>query len=101
MYISADVAMVRTKNARNADTYKGEHEIYPEMMKQIMSNIADITARGEGSTFYNIDHLNYFSDYTDKAIEIGCALMVDKMRALGYRIIQEDENLYKFVWLTD
>lgn len=98
-FISAENAVARTNNARNADAYKGEHEVYPEMMKQIMDNIADVTARGKGSVFYDISH-NYFY-YTDKAIEIGRALMEDKMRALGYRIIQENENLYRFVWLTD
>ena len=41
------------------------------------------------------------SEATAKAITIGRELMKDKMVALGYRIIQEDENLYKFVWLSE
>jgi hypothetical protein len=100
MYISANIAVARTKNARQSDGYVGEYVVFPAIMAQIMESISEATHAGKGECVY---HLNpyYFHEYTAKAMAIGRALMEDKMVALGYRIVQESENLYKFVWLSE
>ena len=90
----------RTRNARQSDGYIGEYIVFPDMMCQIMDGISEATKAGKGEYTYHIDPY-YPHEYTAKAITIGRELMKDKMVALGYRIIQEDENLYKFVWLSE
>ena len=100
MYISANIAVARTKNARQSDGYVGEYVIFPAMMACIMDGISEATLAGKGECTYHL-HPYYFHEYTTKAIAIGRALMEDKMMALGYRIVQEDENIYKFVWLSE
>lgn len=100
MYISASQALARTQNARRSDGYVGEYEIYPAMMSHIMDLIIEATLAGRGSATYHVDPYR-FHEYTKKAISIGRELMENKMVALGYRIVQEDENLYKFVWLSE
>ena len=100
MYISANIAVARTRNARQSDGYVGEYMVFPAMMCQIMDGISEATHAGKGEYTYHLDPY-YFHEYTTKAIAIGRALMEDKMVALGYRIVQEDENLYKFVWLSE
>ena len=100
MYISANIAVARTRNARQSDGYIGEYMVFPTIMCQIMDGISEATKAGKGEYTYHINHY-YFDGYTEKAIAIGRALMEDKMVALGYRIVQEGENLYKFVWLSE
>ena len=100
MYISANIAVARTKNARQSDGYVGEYVVFPALMAQIMESISEATHAGKGECIYHL-HPYYFHEYTAKSVAIGRALMEDKMVALGYRIVQEDENLYKFVWLSE
>lgn len=100
MYISANIAVARTRNARQSDGYVGEYVIFPAMMCQIMDSIAEAAHAGKGECTYHLDPF-YFQEHTVKATAIGRVLMEDKMVALGYRIVQEDENLYKFIWLSE
>lgn len=100
MYISANIAVARTKNARQSDGYTGEHIVYPAMMAQIMDCISTATILGKGEATYHLSP-NAFSDHTAEAFEIGRKLMEEKMIALGYRIVQYDENIYRFVWLSE
>jgi hypothetical protein len=99
-YISANVAVARTRNARQSDGYIGEYTVFPTMMCQIMESISEATLAGKGECIYRL-HPYYFHEYTAKSISIGRALMEDKMVALGYRIVQENENLYRFIWLSE
>ena len=100
MYISATQALVRTQNARKSDSYVGEYEVYPAMMAHIMDLITEATLAGRGSVTYHVDPYR-FHEYTKKAVSIGRELMEEKMTALGYRIVEVDENLYNFIWLND
>lgn len=100
MYISASIAVARTKNARHSDSYTGEHTIFPAMMAQIMDSIGIATARGEGEITYHLNP-NTFYEHTTISLEIGRKLMEAKMESLGYRIVQEDENIYRFIWLSE
>ena len=100
MYISASIAVARTKNARQSDSYIGEYSIFPAMMAQIMDSIGIAAARGEGEITYHLNP-NTFYEHTAVSLEIGRKLMEAKMESLGYRIIQVDENLYKFIWLSE
>lgn len=100
MYISANIAVARTKSARQSDEYIGEHIIFPTMMEEIMSCICIATAIGKGEAIYPL-HSNLFSEYSTRAFNIACTFMEDKMTALGYRIVKCDEDTYKFIWLSE
>ena len=100
MYISADIAVARTNNARQSDRYVGKHIIFPTIMEEIMSCISTATASGKGEVIYYL-HNNLFSEYSTDAFHIACTFMEDKMTALGYRIVKCDENTYKFIWLSE
>lgn len=100
MYISANIAVARTKNVRQSDGYTGEHTIFPAIMAEIMDNISIATAHGKGEITYHLNP-NTFYEHTTKALEIGRKLMEEKMITLGYRIVQINENIYQFVWLSE
>ena len=100
MYITATQALARTQSARKSDDYVGEYEVYPAMMAHIMDRITEATLAAKGSATYRIDPYR-FENYSKKAVSIGRELMEEKMVALGYRIVEIDENLYNFIWLTD
>ena len=100
MYISANIAIARTKNARQSNGYIGENIIFPTIMDQIMDCISTAIALGKGEATYHFNP-NTFHGYTKEAFEIGRSLMEEKMTTLGYIIVEYDENLYKFVWLSE
>ena len=100
MYISADIAVARTNNARQSDGYVSEHIIFPKMMEEIMNCISIATAIGKGETIYHL-HNNLFSEYSTEAFHIACTFMEDKMTDLGYRIVKCEEDTYKFIWLSE
>lgn len=100
MYISADIAVVRTNNARQSDKYVGEHIIFPAIMEEIMSCISTATASGKGEVIYYL-HSDLFSEYSTEAFHIACTFMEDKMTALGYCIVKYNEDTYKFIWLSE
>ena len=100
MYISADIAVVRTNNARQSDKYVGENIIFPAIIEEIMSCISTAIASGKGEVIYYL-HSDLFSEYSTEAFHIACTFMEDKMIDLGYRIIKCDEDTYKFIWLSE
>lgn len=100
MYISADMAVVRTNNARQSDRYVGENIILPTIMEEIMIRIYTATAIGKGEVIYHL-HSDLFSEYSAEAFHIACTFMEDKMTVLGYRIVKCDESTYKFIWLSE
>lgn len=100
MYISANIAVARTNNARQSDKYVGEHIIFPAIMEEIMSCISTATASGKGEVIYYL-HSDLFSEYSTEAFHIACTFMEDEMTALGYRIVKCEEDTYKFIWLSE
>ena len=99
-YIGAQVAVARTKNARQSDSYIAQNTIHPILMAQIMQGILDASHEGMGEYVYYINS-KQFDEYNEKAIEMGKTLMENTMATLGYRIVQKDENTYQFVWLSE
>lgn len=99
MYITATEAATRTSHTRKEDSDAATHYILPFMMAQIMEKVKESISMGQGTVVYHI-YSHYFEGYTHASLELAKTLMKEKMFDLGYRVVQLDDNNYKFVWLS-
>lgn len=95
LYISAEMARVRTRNARKSEEYVAINEVYPKHMSIIMAFISDATKHGEAKIQYPYSHLEGY----DKNLSIvGFKYVKNKMLALGYTVNVLDEDYCEFSW---
>lgn len=99
MYITATQAATRTCHARKEDSDVATRYLLPFMMAQIMEKIKESISMGQGTAVYHIPS-EYFEGYTQASLKLAKTLMEEKMFDLGYRVVQLDDNDYKFVWLS-
>ncbi len=99
MYITATQAATRATQARKEDSEVATRYLLPFMMAQIMEEIKESISMGQGTTVYHIPN-EYFEGYTHASLKLAKALMEEKMFDLGYRVVQLDDDNYKFVWLS-
>ena len=96
LYISADMARARTRNARKSEGYIAKNEAYPKHMNIIMAFIADATKYGHDKIQYPYAHLEGY----DKDVSIkGFKYVENKMLALGYTVNILDEDYCEFSWM--
>lgn len=95
LYISAEMARIRTRNARKSERYIAKNEVYPKHMDIIMAFISDATKYGDTKIQYPYSHLEGY----DKNISLrGFEYVKIKMLALGYTVNILDENYCEFSW---
>ena len=96
LYISADMARARTRNARKSEGYIAKNEVYPKHMDIIMALIADATKYGDTKIQYPYSHLEGY----DKNVSVmGFKYVRNKMLILGYTVNILDEDYCEFSWM--
>lgn len=95
LYISAEMARIRTRNARKSEGYIAKNEVYPKHMNIIMALISDATNYGDAKIQYPYSHLEGY----DKNMSLrGFKYVKNEMLVLGYTINILDENYCEFSW---
>ena len=100
VYISANAAVARTRNARKSDAYVAINKIYPGLMAHAMEAVSEASGEGAGRTKFHIQHY-WFQEYSDNALTSAINLMECKLVELGYYIIKFENYHYELVWLSE
>ena len=100
MYISANIAVARTRNARKSDAYIAMNKIYPGLMAQAMEAISEASGEGAGFAKFHIQQY-WFEEYSNNALVFAIDLMECKLIELGYYLIKLENHRYEFVWLSE
>lgn len=100
IYISANIAVARTRNARKSDAYIATYKIFPGLMAQAMEAISEASGEGAGSAKFHI-HQYWFQEYSNNALIGAIELMEHKLIELGYYLIKLENHRYEFVWLSE
>lgn len=99
-YISANIAVARTRNARNSDAYVATNKIYPALMAQAMEAISEASSEGKGKAKFHIQSY-WFQEYSGNALKSAIGLAECKLIELGYYVIKHEEYHYELVWLSE
>lgn len=99
-YISANVAVARTRNARKSNYYQAEHILFPRLMADVMSNISEASAEGRGECYWH-PYSWYSDEYNEEVCRAAVSLVEDKIQALGFYLINKGDNRYQIVWLSE
>lgn len=99
-YISANIAVARTRNARKSDFYQAEHILFPKLMGSAMERISDAAAEGKGECTWHV-YSYLHEEHSEEVCRMAISLAEEKIEALGYRLVHKDENLYNIIWLSE
>lgn len=99
-YISANVAVARTRNARKSNFYQAEHILFPRMMADVMSNISEASAEGHGECYWH-PYSWYLDEHNEEVYRTAISLVEDKIQALGFYLINKGDDRYQIVWLSE
>lgn len=95
LYISAEMAGARTRNARKSEGYIAKNEVYPKHMNIIMALISDASKYGDAKIQYSYSHLE---GYDENLSIVGFKYVKNKMLALGYTVNVLNEDYCEFSW---
>ena len=99
-YISANIAVARTRNARKSDMYQAEHILFPQLMASVMGNIDEACKEGRGECNWHI-YSWLLEGFNNDVCKAGISLAEEKIEALGFRLVHKDENCYHIIWLSE
>lgn len=99
-YISANIAVARTRNARKSNFYQAEHILFPKMMADVMGNISEASAEGFGECSWH-PYSWCLDEHNEEVFRTALSLVEDKIQALGFYLINKGDNRYKIVWLSE